>query len=389
LLCTRAASTTFVTARSGATICLEESMSMIDTQQSVLAKLDKIDARYSEIETQISDPVIAQDPTRLIALSKEQGKIRSMVTKYRAYKKATAGIEEARQLMADAAVDADFKALAEEEIEALTSKQNQLYEEMQNTLVMADEMHIDSIIVEIRAGTGGEEAALFARDLYDMYTRYADARRWKVEQLDFSPSDMGGFREVIFGVKGEGVWAELGYEGGGHRVQRVPETESQGRIHTSAATVAVLPEPEEVDIQIDPDDVIEHVCRSSGPGGQNVNKVSSAIKLEHIPTGITVSMQDEKSQHKNRAKAWRVLRSRLYERYESERRAERDSQRKSMIGSGDRSQKIRTYNFPQNRVTDHRINLSLYSLERILGGDMGELIAALQEHERQQRLLNL
>jgi len=362
---------------------------MSQTQHSVLAKLDEIDARYGEIETQISDPAIAQNPTRLIALSKEQGKIRSMVTKYREYKKATVGIEEARQMLDDEAVEADFKALAEEEIDELTAKQDRLLQEMQNTLVMADDMHIDAIIVEIRAGTGGEEAALFARDLYGMYTRYADSRRWKVEQLDFSPSDMGGFREVIFGVKGSGVWAELGYEGGGHRVQRVPETESQGRIHTSAATVAVLPEPEEVDIEIEPDDVIEHVCRSSGPGGQNVNKVSSAIKLEHIPTGITVSMQDEKSQHKNRAKAWRLLRSRLYDLYESRRRAERDSQRKSMIGSGDRSQKIRTYNFPQNRVTDHRINLSLYNLDKILSGDMGELIAAIREHDRQQRLLNL
>ncbi|UCD53463.1 MAG: peptide chain release factor 1 [Phycisphaerales bacterium] len=362
---------------------------MSQTQNSVLAKLEEIDARYDEIDKQISDPAIAQDPTKLIALSKEQGKIRSMVTKYREYKKATVGVEDARQMLADETVDSDFKALAEEEIEQLTIKQDQLLDEMQNTLVMADDMHIDAVIVEIRAGTGGEEAALFAKDLHGMYTRYADSRRWKVEQLDFSPSDMGGFREVIFSIKGEGVWAELGYEGGGHRVQRVPETESQGRIHTSAATVAVLPEPEEVDIEINPDDVVEHVCRSSGPGGQNVNKVSSAIKLEHIPTGITVSMQDEKSQHKNRAKAWRLLRSRLYERYESERRAERDSQRKSMIGSGDRSQKIRTYNFPQNRVTDHRINLSLYSLDKILSGDMGELIAAIRDHDRQQRLLNL
>jgi len=362
---------------------------MSRTQDSVLAKLEEIDARYGEIERQISDPAIAQDPTRLIALSKEQGKIRSMVKKYREYKKATIGVEDARQMLEDETADADFKALAEEEIEQLTAKQDQLLEEMQNTLVMADDMHIDAVILEIRAGTGGEEAALFAKDLHGMYTRYADTRRWKMEQLDFSPSDMGGFREVIFSIKGEGVWAELGYEGGGHRVQRVPETESQGRIHTSAATVAVLPEPEEVDIEINPDDVIEHVCRSSGPGGQNVNKVSSAIKLEHIPTGITVSMQDEKSQHKNRAKAWRLLRSRLYELHEKQRRAERDSQRKSMIGSGDRSQKIRTYNFPQNRVTDHRINLSLYSLDKILSGDMGELIAAIRDYDRQQRLLNL
>jgi len=362
---------------------------MSEIQNTVVAKLEQIETRYRQIEEQISDPAVVKDPTRLVALSKEQGKLRSMVTKYREYRKAATGVEEASQMLQDPTADPDLKEMAREEIEQLTARKEQLLEEMQNTLVMADDLHIDAVIMEIRAGTGGEEAALFARDLYGMYTRYAESRRWKVEQLDFSPSEMGGFREVIFGVKGEGVWAELGYEGGGHRVQRVPETESQGRIHTSAATVAVLAEPEEVDVQIDPDDVIEHVCRSSGPGGQNVNKGSSAIKLEHIPTGITVSMQEEKSQHKNRAKAWRLLRSRLYDLYESQRRAERDSQRKTMIGSGDRSSKIRTYNFPQNRVTDHRINLSLYSLDRILAGDMGELIAAIRDYDLQQRLKNL
>jgi len=362
---------------------------MGEPHNSVLTKLEELDARYTEIDGQISDPAVASDPIKLVALSKEQGKLRALVNKFREYKKAVSGIEDAEQMLADEETDAEMKALATEEIEQLTAERERLIEEMQNTLVMADDMSIDSVILEIRAGTGGEEAALFAKNLHTMYSRYADSRRWKVEQLDFSPSDMGGFREVIFSIKGEGVWAELGYEGGGHRVQRVPETESQGRIHTSAATVAVLPEPEEVDIEIAPDDVIEHVCRSSGPGGQNVNKVSSAIKLEHIPSGITVSMQDEKSQHKNRAKAWRLLRSRLYELHEKQRRAERDSQRKSMIGSGDRSSKIRTYNYPQNRVTDHRINLSLYSLDKIMAGDMGELIDAIIEYDRQQRLQNL
>jgi peptide chain release factor 1 len=279
--------------------------------------------------------------------------------------------------------------MAEEEVEQLTAKRDRLLTDIQDTLIMADDLHIDSVIMEIRAGTGGEEAALFARDLYEMYLKYAASRRWRVEQLDFSPSDMGGFREVIFNIKGDGVWAELGYEGGGHRVQRVPETEAQGRIHTSAATVAVLPEPEEVDVQINPSDVVEHVSRSSGPGGQNVNKVSSAIRLEHIPTGITVNMREESSQHKNRAKAWRILRSRVYELYESKRRAQRDSQRKTMIGSGDRSEKIRTYNFPQNRVTDHRIGLSLYNLDKVIAGDLEELIAALREYDRQERIKNL
>jgi len=362
---------------------------MIEQKESVLAKLDEIESRYNEIEEQISDPEIAGDHARLIPLSKEQGKLKTMVAKYREYKKAAAGMKEAEQILADGDAEEEYKALAKEEMAELETRSNVLLEEITNSFVMAEDMDIDSIIMEIRAGTGGEEAALFARDLYTMYIRYAESHRWKVEQLDFSSTEKGGFREVIFGIKGSGVWAELGYEGGGHRVQRVPQTESQGRVHTSAATVAVLPEPEELDIEIAPEDVVEHVSRSGGPGGQSVNKLNSAIKLEHIPTGITVSMQDEKSQHKNRSKAWRVLRSRIYEHHMSEKRAERDSRRKSMIGSGDRSQKIRTYNFPQNRVTDHRINLSLYSLDKIIAGDMGELIAGMKDYDRQQRLQNL
>ncbi len=362
---------------------------MIEQKASILAKLDEIEDRYGEIEGQIADPEIASDPARLIPLTKEQGKLRSMVAKYREYKKAAAGIEEAEQILADSDAEQDYKALAAEEKDELEAKSRKLLEDITNSFLMADDMDIDSVIMEIRAGTGGEEAALFARDLYTMYLRYAESHGWKVEQLEFSGSERGGFREVIFGVKGPGAWSELGYEGGGHRVQRVPETESQGRVHTSAATVAVLPEPEELDIEIAPDDVVEHVSRSGGPGGQSVNKLNSAIKLEHTPTGITVSMQDEKSQHKNRSKAWRVLKSRIYEHHLSQKRAERDSQRKSMIGSGDRSQKIRTYNFPQNRVTDHRINLSLYSLDKVMAGDLSELIAGLKDYDRQQRLQNL
>ena len=362
---------------------------MANQKDALLAKLDELEARYREIERKIAEPATATDSARLIALSKEQGKLKAIVTKYREYKTALAGFEDAEQILKDSTVDQDFRALAEEESQHLEQKKNDLLEDIKSTLVMADDAVIDSVIMEIRAGTGGEEAALFARDLYNMYTKYAEGRKWKVEQLDFSATERNGFREVIFSVKGPGVWSELGYEGGGHRVQRVPETESQGRIHTSAATVAVLPEPEEVDVKIEPSDVVEHVSRSSGPGGQNVNKVSSAVKLEHIPTGITVSIQDEQSQHKNRAKAWRILRSRLYECYQNKKRAERDSQRKTMIGSGDRSQKIRTYNFPQNRISDHRINLSLYNLDKIMAGDMDELIAALKEYDRQQRLHNL
>ncbi len=362
---------------------------MSENQDSVLAKLDEIEQRYNEIEKQIAEPAIASNPAKLIALSKEQGKLKAIVAKYRQYKITLAGIEDAEQILEDNTADEDFRALAREEIQQLEGRKNILLEEIQNTLLMADELGTNSIIIEIRAGTGGEEAALFARDLYNMYIKYAETRKWKVEQLGFNATEKGGFREVIFGVKGEAVWSELGYEGGGHRVQRVPETESQGRIHTSAATVAVLPEPEELDIRIADDEVVEHVSRSSGPGGQSVNKLSSAIRLEHIPTGITISMQDEKSQHKNRAKAWRILKSRVYEYHRSKERAQRDSRRKTMIGSGDRSEKIRTYNFPQNRLTDHRINLSLYSLDKIIAGDMADLIAALKDHDRQQRLKDL
>ena len=362
---------------------------MAEPNHSLLEKLAQIDNRYSEIETEISKPEIASNSSKLITLSKEQGKLKAIVTKYREYKKLTTQAQETQEILSDPETEKDLKAMAEEEIEQLETKSQSLLEEITSTLVMADDMSVDSIIIEIRAGTGGDEAAIFARDLYDMYIKFAEGHRWKVESLAFSTTEKNGFREVIFGIKGPGVWSELGYEGGGHRVQRVPETESQGRIHTSAATVAVLPEPEELDIQIAPEDVVEHVSRSSGPGGQNVNKVSSAIKLEHIPTGITVNMQDEKSQHKNRAKAWRILRSRIFEHFQSQKRAERDSKRKSMIGSGDRSQKIRTYNYPQNRVTDHRINLSLYSLDKIMAGDLIEVIAALKEHDREQRLQNL
>lgn len=362
---------------------------MADKNDNLLAKLDELEARYDYIQKQIADPAVAADSAKMIPLSKEMGRLKAIVCQYRDYKKTISSIEDARQIINDGSADKEFKDLAEDEIKNLEAKKKSLLEDMTNSLVMADGINSDSVIMEIRAGTGGEEASLFARDLYNMYIRYADSRKWKVEQLSFSTTEKAGFREVIFNIKGAGVWSELGYEGGGHRVQRVPETESQGRIHTSAATVAVLPEPEEVDIQINPNDVLEHVSRSSGPGGQNVNKVSSAIRLEHIPTGITVNMRDEQSQHKNRAKAWRILKSRIYEEEEKKKRTERDSRRKTMIGSGDRSEKIRTYNFPQNRVTDHRINLSLYNLDRIINGDMGELVAALKDYDRQQRLKNL
>jgi len=358
---------------------------MADTNTAVLKKLAELDQRCNEIDTRISDPAIASDASKLVPLTKEQGKLMPLVSRYREYMKNAAELEDAQAMLGDP----EMKEMAAAEIKTLTEQQETLLEEIKNTLVMADDAAIDSVIMEIRPGTGGDEASLFAGDLYEMYKRYADKQGWKVETMDFAGTEMGGVREVTLNIKGPGVWAQLGYEGGGHRVQRVPETESQGRVHTSAATVAVLPEPEEVDIEINPDDMIENVSCAGGPGGQNVNKVASAIRLEHVPTGIVVSMRDERSQHKNRAKAYRILKSRLYDHYQQKANAERSSARKSMIGSGDRSQRIRTYNFPQNRLTDHRINLSLYSLERIMMGELDELIAALQDHDKQQRLQNL
>ncbi len=358
-------------------------------KDSLLAKLGDLEQRYRRIEEQLGDRAVAADRQKLIALTKEQAKLGRVVVKYRAYKKTAGAIDETQKMLEDPKLDEELTALAGEELDSLQEKQAALLEEIKDALVMSDDVAVSSIIMEVRAGTGGEEAALFARDLYNMYAKYSEKQSWKVEQLDFSPTELGGFREVIFSVKGPGVWSELGYEAGGHRVQRVPRTESQGRVHTSAATVAVLPEPKELEVQINPDEVIEHVSRAGGPGGQNVNNVSSAIRLEHIPTGVTVSMRDEKSQHRNRAKAWRVLRSRVYEYHESQKRTQRARQRKTMIGSGDRSEKIRTYNFPQNRVTDHRIGLSLYSLDRVINGDMDELVAALRDYDKEQRLKSL
>ncbi len=311
---------------------------MQQTQDPVIAKLDQIEGRFVEIERQIIDPAVSCDPVKVIPLSKEQGKLRLTVERYREYRKCLTEIEQAQQMEADGSGDPELRQMAREELDRLTPLKTRLYEEIRDSLVMSDDLAIASVILEVRAGTGGEEAALFARDLYNMYTRYAEA---------------------------------------------------QGRIHTSAATVAVLPEPEEVDVYIKPEDVVEQVCRSGGAGGQNVNKVNSAIRLEHLPTGITVSMRDERSQHKNRAKAWRILRSRIFDLQQGKINAERDQNRKTMIGSGDRSQRIRTYNFPQNRVTDHRINVSLYSLDKFILGAMDEMVKALMDYDKQQRLANL
>ncbi len=362
---------------------------MLTVEQRLMEKLAETDKRFREVESMMNDPAIASVPHKIVELAKEHGKLNSIVQPYRKIVEIDRQIAQAQAMFEDQSQDSELRDMALEEVKELQSRRQPIMEDIKSALVTSDDRAISSVLLEIRAGTGGEEAAIFAGDLMTMYTKYAEKRGFKTEIMDMAPTDMGGFREVILSITGPGVFTVFGYEGGGHRVQRVPKTEAQGRIHTSAATVAVMPEPEEVEIEIKPEDVVESVCRAGGPGGQNVNKVSSAIRLEHLPTGIVVSMRDERSQHKNRAKAWRVLRSRLYEMQQTKLKTERDQKRSVMIGSGDRSQRIRTYNFPQNRITDHRINLDLYSLDRIIMGDMDELVEALQTYDRQQRLENL
>jgi len=361
-----------------------------EVDQKLIAKLEELSDRFDELNRKLAEPDVASDPQKSIQLTKELGRLRRLVDPYRAFRDVHSELEHAREIIADKSQDADMRELAEAEIPELEPKHEEMLEALKARMVTDDDASITSVILEIRAGTGGDEAALFARDLYQMYVRFAEKKGYTVEVLDQSGSDIGGFKELVMNIKGEEVFRLFGYEGGGHRVQRVPETETQGRIHTSAATVAVLPEPEEVNIEINWDqEVEEYVSRSGGPGGQNVNKVSSAIRLVHKESGITVSMRDEKSQHKNRARARRIMMTRLYDHHRQASSAERDTARKTMIGSGDRSQRVRTYNFPQNRVTDHRIGLDLHALDKILQGEMDLLVEALQTYDKEQRLKNL
>lgn len=353
-----------------------------------LATLDEILRRYADVTAEMNRPEVAANATRIVQLAKEHAGLKRMAEPYREYREVRAHIEEAEAIVADSEGDADLKELAEAELPELREKAEAIMEGLVDGLIAGDDAAVSSVIVEIRAGTGGDEAAIFVRDLFDIYSRYAAGRKFKLEVMSLSPSEQGGYKEVIFTVKGPGVYTYFGYEAGGHRVQRVPVTESQGRIHTSAATVAVLPEVEVTEVDIDWEkDVIEHVSRAGGPGGQNVNKVSSAIKLDHVPTGITVSMRDEKSQHKNRAKARRILASRVKRYFDEIEQAKRDDVRRTMIGSGDRSQRIRTYNYPQNRCTDHRVGQN-YSLEKMTRGELDELVSDLRRFDRQQTLAN-
>ncbi len=351
----------------------------------MIEKLEEVTSRFTDIEANISDPEVIRNVKRYKELMQEHASLRATVEVYQEYKKTEQELEEAEQLLSSEE-DPDIREMVKEEIENLESREEELEQQLKVLLIPKDPMDRKNIIMEIRAGTGGEEAALFAADLFRMYAKYAETRRWKIEVLSSSETGIGGFKEIIFSISGNNVYEDLRYESGGHRVQRVPETESGGRIHTSAVTVAVLPEAEETDIEINPEDLKIDVYRSSGPGGQSVNTTDSAVRVTHLPTGLVVTCQDEKSQHKNKAKALKVLRARLYEIEAHKKQAERAEARRNQIGSGDRSERIRTYNFPQSRVTDHRINLTLYRLDAILEGGLEEIIEALKLESRQQYL---
>lgn len=353
----------------------------------MFGKLAFIEERYELLQNKISDPDVISDQARWRKLCKESADITPIVEKYREYKKAKDAIDEAQELLKEKN-DKDFEELLQSEISENKEKITALEGELKILLLPKDPNDEKNVIVEIRGGTGGEEAALFAASLFRMYTMYAENRRWKIEVLNQNPTELGGYKEITFSIEGEGAYSRLKYESGVHRVQRVPETESGGRIHTSAATVAVLPEVEEVDFEINQNDLRIDVFRAGGPGGQCVNTTDSAVRVTHLPTGIVVSCQDEKSQHKNKDKALKVLRSRLYDFYESQRNDEISRERKSQVGSGDRSERIRTYNFPQGRVSDHRINLTLYKIDAIMNGQLDEIIDALITHYQSERLKN-
>ena len=349
-------------------------------------KLKGVEERFSEIETRLGDPKIVNDRQVYQDLIREHADLNKIVTVYRDFKKIFQGIEESTELLQDS--DPEIKNLARDELTELNQKKNRLEDDLRKLLLPKDPSDEKNVIVEIRAGTGGEEAALFAGDLFRMYSRYAENRNWKVEVMVHHPTGVGGIKEVVAMIHGKGAYSEFKYESGIHRVQRVPSTEAQGRIHTSAVTVAVLPEAEDVDVQIDPSELKIDVYRSTGPGGQSVNTTDSAVRITHLPTGLVVTCQDEKSQLKNKSKALKVLRARLLDKITQEQNEKRSQERKNQVGSGDRSGRIRTYNFPQGRVTDHRVGLTLYKLDGILEGELSELINGLTIYFQAQALQN-
>ncbi|GAC1335565.1 MAG: peptide chain release factor 1 [Isosphaeraceae bacterium] len=342
--------------------------------------------RFRQVEAALLDPLASNDPAKVAALAKERGGLAKVAEPFGLYLELGREIAE-NEAGLTAETDLEMRSYAEFELEQLRARRERVAEDLRDMLYdQAAGTDHQSLIVEVRAGTGGDEAALFARDLVEMYRRFAETKRWKFELLEVSPTELGGYRESTFGISGTGAYRRLQFESGGHRVQRVPETETQGRIHTSAATVAVLPEPEDVEIDIRTEDLQIDVMRAGGPGGQHQNKTESGVRITHLPSGIVVNCRDERSQHKNKAKALRILRGRLFESLRAKSQSERAEQRRVLIGSGDRSQRIRTYSFPQNRLTDHRIGLTIYNLDRIILGDLEQLTTALIEHDRNEML---
>ena len=352
---------------------------------TMLDRLAAIEARFEELTDQMGQPEVAADYERLKALTRERAGLETTVTLYRDYRDTERSLTEARAIAKDGS-DAEFAALAKEELDTLTGRRDELEEQLKRALLPKDPHDDRNVIVEIRAGTGGDEAGLFAADLYRMYSRYADRLGWQTEVLSASETGVGGFREIIFEMRGEGAYSRLKYERGVHRVQRVPKTETQGRIHTSAATVAILPEADEVEVDIAQDDLRVDIYHASGHGGQNVNKVASAVRITHLPSGIVVACQDQRSQMKNRVKAMGILRARLLAVKEQEQHAEISESRRAQVGTGERSEKIRTYNFPQDRVTDHRVGLNLHNLPAILDGEIDGLIDAVATSEEAKQL---
>jgi peptide chain release factor 1 len=351
--------------------------------------IEKFSRRFAEVESALSDPKAFDNPQRAQELSKEYARLKELVATGNAYQKSLADLEENRALLKSEVAESELAVMAKEEIVRLEAEVQRLNKQVQFGLVPPVPTDSRNTIVEIRAGAGGSESALFAADLYRMYSRYSEAHGWKLETLDSSSSDLGGFKEIIFEIRGQDVFKRLKYESGVHRVQRVPATEAQGRIHTSTATVAVLPEAEEVDLQINPDEIEINVCRASGKGGQGVNTTDSAVQIIHKPTGMIVRCADQRSQQKNKIQAMTVLRSRLLERKVAEEDAKYAAFRKDQVGTGERSEKIRTYNFPQNRVTDHRIELTLYNLSNFINGDLDSMLDPLMNHDLEEKLAAL
>ncbi|MCX7970148.1 MAG: peptide chain release factor 1 [Negativicutes bacterium] len=352
----------------------------------MLEKLQAIADRYDELEKQISDPAVIADQKEWQKLTRAHARLSETVTIYRQYRQAEKELADSRQLLAECGDEPEMRLMISQEIELLTGRLQELADRLRVLLLPKDPNDEKNVIIEIRAGAGGDEAGLFAGDLFRMYCRFADENNWRYEVLDCNATGIGGFKEIIFAINGDGAYSRLKYESGVHRVQRVPETEASGRIHTSTVTVAVLPEAEEVEVEINPGDLrIDTYC-ASGAGGQHVNKTESAVRITHIPTGIVVQCQDEKSQLKNRERAMRVLRAKLLEKAQSEQQADIAEARKSQVGTGDRSERIRTYNFPQGRVTDHRIGLTVHKLPAVLNGELDEIIGALSAHDQAQRL---